>query len=163
MNNNFVLSPIAHIYNSRKTQLDDHWGGPISEIILDDSLPDDCLDGIDEFSHVEILFYFDKVDDVKKFQYSRHPRGNLSWPKVGVFAQRNKDRPNHIGLTIAQIVKRSGRSLYVQELDAINGTPVVDIKPVMVEFLPHQPVFQPEWSHELMKEYWNFNNGIISE
>ena len=86
---------------------------------------------------------------------SRHPRENMDWPKVGLFAQRNKDRPNHIGSTIVRIIKREGRSLFVQGLDAVDGTPVLDIKPVMVEFLPREAVIQPEWSHELMKDYWD--------
>jgi len=163
MKTNFVFSPIAQIYNSRTTLEDDHWGGIVSEIILEKSIPDDSLDGIDKFSHAEILFYFDKVDDDKDFKYSRHPRGNFVWPKVGIFAQRNKDRPNHIGLTIVEIVKRSGRSLYVRGLDAIDGTPVLDIKPVMVEYLPREPVHQPDWSHELMKEYWTKGEENFSE
>ncbi len=85
---------------------------------------------------------------------SRHPRGNKDWPEVGIFAQRNKDRPNHIGLTVVNVVKREGRSLFVQGLDAVNGTPVLDIKPVFTEFLPRGPIRQPGWSHELMKKYW---------
>jgi tRNA (adenine37-N6)-methyltransferase len=161
--NNFIFSPIAYIYNSRTTLDDDHWGGIVSEIILEKSIPDDSLDGIDKFSHAEILFYFDKVEGTKEFHYSRHPRGNMAWPKVGIFAQRNKDRPNHIGLTIAGIVKRSGRSLYVRGLDAVDDTPVLDINPVMIEFLPREQVMQPNWSHELMKEYWNKNDGKIGE
>jgi tRNA (adenine37-N6)-methyltransferase len=159
MKNNFIFSPIAHIYNSRTTLDDDNWGDLVSEIILESSIPDDSLDGIDKFSHAEILFYFDKVEGNREVHYSRHPRGNLSWPKVGIFSQRNKDRPNHIGLTIAGIIKRNGRSLYVRGLDAVDGTPVLDIKPVMVEFLPRGAVLQPDWSHELMKEYWNKNDG----
>ncbi len=142
---------------------DDDWGGIVSEIILEESFPDECLNEIEKFSHAEILFYFDKVEDDKKIIFSRYPRGNLSWPKAGIFAQRNKDRPNHIGLTIVQIVKRGKRSLFVRGLDAVDGTPVLDIKPVMVEFLPREPVHQPEWSHELMKKYWDKNDGNSSE
>jgi tRNA-Thr(GGU) m(6)t(6)A37 methyltransferase TsaA len=161
MKNKFVLTPIAHVFNSRTTLDDDLWGGILSEIILEESLPDDCLDEIEKFSHAEILFYFDKVEADKIVNFSRHPRGNSSWPKAGIFAQRNKDRPNHIGLTIVQIIKRGSRSLFVRGLDAVDGTPVIDIKPVMVEFLPREPIYQPEWSHELMKEYWNKNDENV--
>jgi tRNA-Thr(GGU) m(6)t(6)A37 methyltransferase TsaA len=155
MNHEIVFSPIARISNSRTTLEDDQWGGLVSEVVLEESLPEDCLDGIDAFSHAEILFYFDRVKDKKNLPSSRHPRGNTDWPKVGVLAQRNKDRPNHIGLTIVRIIKRTGRRLIVRDLDAVDGTPVLDIKPIMVEFLPKGPVRQPQWSHELMKEYWN--------
>ena len=154
MNDKILLLPVAYVYNSRTTLIDDHWGGVISKIILDDPFSEDCFEGIDSFSHAEIVFFFDRLDGNKKFDPSRHPRGNPHWPRVGIFAQRNKDRPNLIGLSIVRILERAGRCLIVQGLDAVNGTPVLDIKPVMMEFLPKEPVVQPEWSHELMKEYW---------
>ena len=155
MNTKLLFTPIAYIHNTRTKPEDDHWGGLVSEIVLEDTMPEECLDEIDAFSHAEILFYFDRIQDEHTLAFSRYPRGNNKWPKAGIFAQRNKDRPNHIGLTIVRIIKRKGRSLVVQDLDAVDGTPVLDIKPVMVEFLPREPVHQPEWSHELMKEYWS--------
>lgn len=85
---------------------------------------------------------------------ARHPRNNKEWPAVGIFAQRGKNRPNRLGSTICRIVRVEGSKLFVSELDAINGTPVLDIKPVMTEFLPRQEVHQPAWSHELMRQYW---------
>ena len=85
---------------------------------------------------------------------ARHPRGNPAWPRIGIFAQRGKARPNRIGSTIVRIVERAGASLVVAELDAIDGTPVLDIKPVMREFLPRAEVAQPDWASELMREYW---------
>ncbi len=150
-----IVSPIAYVQNSRSSPEDDHWGAIISEIVLDESLSEASLDGLEIFSHVEILFYFDQVAEPQGFLMCRHPRDNKNWPRVGIFAQRNKDRPNHIGLTIEHIIKREGRRLFVQGLDAVDGTPVLDIKPVMVEFLPREPVNQPEWSHELMSNYWD--------
>jgi tRNA (Thr-GGU) A37 N-methylase len=85
---------------------------------------------------------------------ARHPRNNQQWPAVGIFAQRGKNRPNRLGTTICTLVRVEGRALVVQELDAIDGTPILDIKPVMAEFLPRSAVRQPAWSHELMREYW---------
>jgi len=73
---------------------------------------------------------------------------------VGIFAQRGKDRPNRLGTTIAEIKGREGRVLTVAGLDAVDGTPVLDIKPLMVEFLPRGSVRQPPWSRELMRDYW---------
>ncbi len=155
MKDRVVVYAVAHVKNSRSSLQDDLWGDLISEIVLEDELPESSLDGIDAFSHAEVLFLFDRASDEEGLAMSRHPRGNRTWPKVGIFAQRNKDRPNRIGLTIARVVRRDGRSLFVQGLDAVDGTPVLDIKPVMVEFLPQEPVRQPEWSHELMRNYWN--------
>jgi tRNA (adenine37-N6)-methyltransferase len=149
-----TLKPIGSVRNTRLGPDEDNWGSVVSEIRLDESLPEDCLDGIETFSHAEIMFYFDQVADEAEIPISRHPRGNKDWPKVGIFAQRNKDRPNHLGLTVVSIIKRDGHSLFVKGLDALDGTPVLDIKPVFAEFLPHQAIRQPEWSHELMKDYW---------
>jgi tRNA-Thr(GGU) m(6)t(6)A37 methyltransferase TsaA len=155
MKSEIVIHPIAHVKNSRSSLEDDRWGAIISEIVLEETLPQASLDGIETFSHVEVLFYFDQIEEEQELLMSRHPRGNSKWPKVGVFAQRNKDRPNHIGSTFVRVINREGRSIFVQGLDAVNGTPILDIKPVMVEFLPHEPVEQPEWSHDLMNNYWN--------
>jgi tRNA (Thr-GGU) A37 N-methylase len=73
---------------------------------------------------------------------------------VGIFAQRARARPNRLGTTIVRIISCEGARLRVRGLDAIDGTPVLDIKPVMAEFLPREPVRQPAWSTELMADYW---------
>jgi len=148
------LEPIGHVRSERHDLSDDDWGGVRARIEMDDKFPIECLDGLDEFSHAEVIFCFDRVDPHKVEHGARHPRGNTEWPKVGIFAQRGKDRPNRLGSTIVQILGREGRTLLVQGLDAIEGTPVVDIKPVMAEFLPRGTLRQPAWSHELMRNYW---------
>ena len=84
----------------------------------------------------------------------RHPRNNLDWPKVGIFAQRAKRRPNRLAHSIVRLLGRNGSRLRVLALDAIDGTPVLDIKPVLSEFLPREPVRQPAYSRELMRDYW---------
>ncbi len=78
---------------------------------------------------------------------------------VGIFAQREKNWPNRLGLTTVRVLGVIGRVLRVAELDAIDGTPVLDIKPVMAEFRPRTPVRQPAWSHALMREYWRMPDG----
>jgi tRNA (adenine37-N6)-methyltransferase len=133
---------------------DDFWGGEESCISLTEAFTAEALQGLSEFSHVEILFLFHQVDASKIVTGARHPRNNPEWPAVGIFAQRGKNRPNRIGSTICQITRVEGTRLFVSELDAIHGTPVLDIKPVIVEFLPRQPIRQPAWSHELMRQYW---------
>ncbi len=150
----YNVHPVAKVTNSRSEMEDDFWGEVVSVIELDDSLEEDSLDDIESFSHLEVLFIFDKVDDDQVQYGSRHPRNNEDWPKVGIFAQRGKNRPNKIGATIVTLRKKEGRKLYVSNLDAIDGTPIIDIKPVMKEFLPDGEVRQPKWSTELMKDYW---------
>lgn len=148
------LEPIGYVRTRRADAQDDYWGGEESCVELTDHFAPEALDGIEEFSHAEILFFFDRVDPARIERGARHPRNNPAWPKVGIFAQRGKNRPNRLGSTIARIVKREGRRLYLSELDAIDGTPVVDVKPVMREFLPREAVRQPAWSSELMLRYW---------
>lgn len=150
----FSVSAIASVKNSRREIEDDNWGDVVSIIELDASLPEEALFEIESFSHAEIIYYFHLVEDAKVETGSRHPRNNKAWPKVGILSQRGKNRPNRLGATIVKILKREGRIIHVQGLDAIDGTPILDIKPVMREFLPHEEVAQPEWATELMKHYW---------
>ena len=150
----FTVTPIAFVKNNRVEAIDDNWGSIISEIVLVDDIPDHALDGIDSFSHLEIIFVFDRVRKEDIVHGSSHPRGMENYPRVGIFAQRKKDRPNLIGSTIVELISREGRSVLVRRLDAIDGTPVIDIKPVMLEFLPEGEIKQPEWSVDLMKDYW---------
>lgn len=148
------LSPIAIVRNERREIEDDYWGNIISVIELEPSLPEDALSEIESFSHAEIIYYFHRVEEAKIESGARHPRNNKNWPKIGILSQRGKNRPNRLGVTIVKILKREGRRLHVQGLDAIDGTPILDIKPVLKEFLPREEVRQPEWATELMKNYW---------
>jgi len=109
---------------------------------------------LETFSHAEIIYQFHLVTDNEIVTGARRPRENPLWPRVGIFAQRARLRPNRLGLTVVRILRRDGRSLFVEGLDAVEDTPVLDIKPVMQEFLPRGRLRQPEWSHEVMKDYW---------
>ena len=133
---------------------DDHWGKIISTIRLSSHIGRDGLLGIEDFSHLGIIFYFHIVPEDQIEMGARHPRNNLSLPKVGIFAQRGKDRPNRLGSTIVELLKIEGISLTVRGLDAIDGTPVLDIKPVMKQFFPHKDIREPEWVKAVMAKYW---------
>lgn len=148
------VEPIGYVRGGRAHAEDDFWGGAEAEIELAPGYEADALAGLETFSHVEVLFHFDRVAPERIVTRARHPRGNRDWPAVGIFAQRGKSRPNRIGSTIVRVLGRAGRRLHVAELDAIDGTPVVDIKPVMREFLPREDVRQPDWVQELMRSYW---------
>ncbi len=149
-----TLTPIATVRCDREGDVDDHWGHVVSSITLESDFDAEALDGIESFSHLEILFYMHKLDQSKICRTKRHPRENRAWPEVGIFAQRGRHRPNQIGLSVAKLLKREGRTLTVSGLDAIDGTPVLDIKPVFREFLPREAVRQPSWVSELMRMYW---------
>jgi len=147
------ISPVAFVHNERTTPVDDHWQPIISTITLAPHIPESSLEGIEMFSHLEIIYFFDQVKE-QDIVWSGRPRGNPDYPEMGIFAQRKKDRPNRIGLCTVKLLEHSGRSLRVQCLDAIDGTPVLDIKPVFAEFKPDDSLRQPAWVSDLMKHYW---------
>lgn len=151
------LTPIAYVSNSRKEVTDDFWGGIVSEIKLTDDFTADALEGLGDYSHAEIIFHFNKADKNESVTGKSHPRGNTAWPETGIFAMRKKDRPNHLGLTIVKIEKVEEKSLFVTGFDAIDGTPVLDIKPVLKDFLPNEEIKEPGWVSELMQDYWKEN------
>jgi tRNA (adenine37-N6)-methyltransferase len=147
--------PIGFVRGGRTDLADDQWGHVVAEIVLDDRFSAEVLDGLDAFSHLDVVFVFDQVDEATVTVDARHPRGRVDWPLVGIFAQRAKGRPNRIGVTTCEIIAVEERIVTVRGLDAIDGTPVLDLKPYMVEFAPRGLVHQPAWSSELMKDYWS--------
>jgi len=151
-----TLHSIGTVRSTRKTPTDDHWDAEQSSIELDPTqFSADALLGLSDFSHAEILFYLHQIDPANIATADRHPRNNPNWPKVGIFAQRAKNRPNQLAATICKILRIDGPVLHVAGLDAIDGTPVLDIKPWVKEFAPRGPVHQPQWTSELMQAYWS--------
>ncbi|HEX3948061.1 MAG TPA: SAM-dependent methyltransferase [Acidimicrobiales bacterium] len=148
------MVPVGTVRSPRREVVDDDWGAVVSTIELLAPYGPAALAGLDQFSHVEILFLFDQVDPTAVCTGARHPRGNPAWPAVGIFAQRAKDRPNRIGLCTSRLLGVDGTSLRVQGLDAVDGTPVLDVKPHMAELGPRGTVHQPSWSTELMAGYF---------
>lgn len=146
---------VGKVVSSRKEASDDNWDSVMSYIEIDGSqFGEDALLGLKDFSHLEVIFLMNQVDVRKVESSARHPRNNSQWPMVGIFAQRAKSRPNQIGTTICRIEKIEGLKIWLRGLDAIDGSPVLDIKPWVKEFGPRGDVHQPEWITELMKEYW---------
>ncbi|MDN4165919.1 TrmO family methyltransferase [Cytophagales bacterium LB-30] len=147
------LQSIATVKNSRIEPIDDEWEAIIGDIELSSHIPTEAFDNISNFSHLEIIYFLDKVDK-KDVIFSGQPRGNPNYPSMGIFAQRKKDRPNTIGLATVELLEHNGRTLKVKFLDAINGTPILDIKPVFKEYEPKSEIKQPNWVADLMKNYW---------
>jgi tRNA (Thr-GGU) A37 N-methylase len=151
----FTLQPVGHVRGGRTAAEDDDWGAPRCRIELDPAVvTEEATLGLDAFSHVEIVFLFDGVDPEAVCTGARHPRGNTDWPRVGILAQRAKDRPNRIGTTVCPLVEAAGLTIEVRGLDAIDGTPVLDVKPYLTGFAPRGEVREPAWASELMAGYW---------
>lgn len=148
------MQPIGTVRCARDPHEEDDWGDVPATIELSPAFGPEALAGLEEFSHVQVLFLLHTVDPARTVSGLRHPRNNPAWPAVGIFAQRVKRRPNRLASTICRLERIDGTRLWVRGLDAIDGTPVLDLKPVMAEFLPREPIRQPRWSSELMREYW---------
>ena len=150
-----TMTPVGVVHGGRDVPEDDDWGQSRARIDLDPAYFDvEALLGLDAFSHAEVVYVFNGVGDDEIVHGARHPRGREDWPKVGIFAQRGKNRPNRIGVTVCDIVAVDGLSLKVRGLDAIDGTPVLDLKPVMAGFAPRGEHHEPAWAGEIMKDYW---------
>jgi len=147
------LEPIGVVKSPIQEQMDEGWGAVNSEIWINNELASG-LDGLENFSHAVIIFLmhqasFDIVRDLK-----RRPRGRVDMPEIGIFAQRAKHRPNPIGVTAVQVLGVSGAVLYVQGLDAIDGTPVLDIKPYVPAFDYVDNATVPTWVGQIMAGYF---------
>jgi tRNA (adenine37-N6)-methyltransferase len=151
----FTIEAVGRVRGGRDVPEDDNWGASRASILLDGArFSSEALLGLEAFSHAEVVFVFDRVGDQELTFDARHPRGNKNWPRVGIFAQRGKNRPSRIGVSVCRIVGIDGLSLEVEGLDAIDGTPVLDIKPVLSGFLPRGEVREPAWAREIMASYW---------
>ncbi len=117
----------------------------VSKIIL---LPEyhGGLEGLGDFSHAYILTYLHQTGYQPERHLQRRPRGLASLPMVGIFARRAKERPNQIGLTVVKVVRVAADELEVQGLDAIDGTPVLDIKPYFPYFDSRSNAEVPAWT-----------------
>lgn len=158
MHREISVKPIGVVRGGRAEAIDDKWGTNISAFELDNiSFGPETLVGLEFFSQLEVIFVFDRVSLDKIESGARHPRNRKDWPLVGIFAQRGKNRPNRLGLCTCRIVKVEGTTVHVEGLDAIDGTPVLDLKPVMQGFLPRDKVKEPEWAAEIMSAYGSPN------
>lgn len=155
------MLPIGYVRGGRSAVEDDDWAEVKSTIELDtEQMEPQALAGLDTFSHVEVVFVFDRVDPAAVCRGSRHPRGNTEWPEVGILAQRAKDRPNRIGVTVCRLVGLRDAGIEVAGLDAVDGTPVLDVKPYMSDFGPQGSFREPAWCRELMEGYWSTDDIV---
>jgi tRNA (Thr-GGU) A37 N-methylase len=151
----FVVEPVAHAVGGRREPTDDYWGGVRCILRIDGSrFPPDAAAGLQEFSHLEVVFRFHLSDPAKLDVSARRARGNPAWPVVGIFGHRNMRRVNWLGVSRCRLLEVDGFDLHVEELDAVDGTPVLDIKPWFAELGPRGEVRQAAWSHELMRDYF---------
>jgi tRNA (adenine37-N6)-methyltransferase len=150
-----AMKPIGFVRGGRREATKDHWGDNRCRLELDEKrFTHEALIGLDEVSHVEIIFYFHIHEDEKTERGARRPRGRSDWPLVGIFAQHGRMRPNRIGASICRVLGLDGTTLVIEGLDAVDGTPILDIKPIWTGYLPRGEVREPQWAKEIMEQYW---------
>jgi tRNA-Thr(GGU) m(6)t(6)A37 methyltransferase TsaA len=151
--NSISLKIIGYVHSTVKEQTDEHWGRVEARVVLKPEYRAG-LQGIEQFSHALIVTFLHEA----RFEPSKHlvrrPRGLDSMPEVGIFAQRAKDRPNPLGITAVSIAGVESGVLVVRGLDAIDGTPVVDVKPYYPAYDRIMNASVPEWVDRLMKGYF---------
>jgi tRNA-Thr(GGU) m(6)t(6)A37 methyltransferase TsaA len=149
-----VAQPVGWVRSTRSDLSDDQWADVPAVISLAPGYGEEALAGLADFTHLEVVYQFHLVTTGQIESRARHPRDNADWPLVGIFAQRGKNRPNRIGVSRCTLVRVEGTDIHVLGLDAVDGTPVLDIKPYLREFGPRGEVRQPAWASELMREYY---------
>ncbi len=147
------LIPIGTVRSPRAEAVDEGWGSVVAEIQLQPGLGSG-LAGLSDFSHALIIFYMHEARFDWKNDVVHRPRGREDMPEVGIFSQRTRTRPNSIGVTAVEVLGTEGDVLRVRGLDAIDGTPVLDIKPYFPPYDYVEQVRVPEWVDRLMEGYF---------
>jgi tRNA-Thr(GGU) m(6)t(6)A37 methyltransferase TsaA len=122
-----------------------------SMIVINDEYID-CLDGIEDFSHLIIFFWTHKVPEKARQIKKVHPAGIKKIPMKGIFATRSPVRPNPICKTTVKLIEKKGNTLLVEGLDAIDDTPVIDIKPHLPFYDSPTNIKLANWMYDLMEE-----------
>ena len=149
---NITLKPVGIIRNGITEAVDEGWGKVTSVIELRPDLSG-IIDGLDGFSHVIVVYWMHETPEVP--QLKRRPRGREDMPELGLLAQRARHRPNPVGITAVEIVSVASDRLTVKGLDAIDGTPVLDLKPYVPVFDRRDGARVPEWFDRLMQGYFD--------
>lgn len=148
-----VLQPIGHVRSVRSEPVDEGWGTVTSDVVIDEVYRDGLL-GLEQFSHAVIVFWMNGAHYEQARHIRRRPQGREDMPMMGIFAQRAKDRPNPIGVTTVEVLEVQADRIRVRGLDAIDATPVLDVKPYFRCFDAGNETKEPEWVDQLMGTYF---------
>ena len=145
--------PIGTVRTSAVEAIDEGWGDVESEIHIGEPFARG-LEGIEQWSHVIVVYWMHEAEFDAERDLVRRPRGREDMPEAGIFAQRARHRPNPIGLTAVRLIGREGNVVRVRGLDAIDGTPVLDIKPYVPVYDRIDDAVGPAWMNTLMEGYF---------
>ena len=148
-----TFSPIGYVSSPATQTADEGWGKVVSRVTLRPSLARG-IEGLEQFSHALIITHLHLSSFDPERDIVRRPRGLASMPEAGIFAQRAKDRPNAIGITAVKILGVGEGFIDVRGLDAVDGTPVLDVKPYVPQFDRVGEATVPPWMNRLMEGYF---------
>jgi tRNA (adenine37-N6)-methyltransferase len=149
-----TFQAIGYVRSTVREPTDQGWGPVVSQIELLPEFGAGTL-GLEGFSHVIVVAFLHRARfEPAAHTLRRRPQGRAEFPEVGIFAQRAKNRPNRIGITTVELLAVAGPRLEVRGLDAIDGTPVLDIKPYFPQYDAKTTVRTPDWVSELMRDYF---------
>jgi tRNA-Thr(GGU) m(6)t(6)A37 methyltransferase TsaA len=147
-----AVKPIGVVRNSVTAPRTGGWEGLESTIVVQDRWAG-ALDGLEGFSHIFVIYWMHIVsEELRATTTHVHPRGNPQIPLQGVFATRSPVRPNPIGLRVVALLERRGNVLRVRGLDAIDGTPVLDLKPYLFYYDGVAESTVPDWAQKAAKD-----------
>lgn len=149
-----VIEPIATVVGGHTQIHDDYQGGVEAIIRLRDDLPEETVLGLESFSHLEVVWHFNQASPNDVALHARSPRNNPQWPPSGTFAHRNHRRPAQIAISHPRLLRIRGLDLHVTDLDAINGTPILDLAPWFPAMGPQGVVRVATWASEMLENYW---------
>ncbi|MCX4826857.1 TrmO family methyltransferase [Streptomyces sp. NBC_01142] len=145
---------IGRVVGGHAGRIDDYKGGVVSIIRLNPDFPHETLQGLEEFSHLQVVWHFHEGSPNDVALHARSPRDNPAWPATGTFVHHNHRRPARIAISYPRLLRVNGLDLHVEDLDADDGTPIIDLVACFREFLPRGPVTQPTWPGEMLTNYW---------
>jgi tRNA-Thr(GGU) m(6)t(6)A37 methyltransferase TsaA len=126
--------------------------GIISKLVIDSDLAG-ITDGLEDFSHLLVLYWAHLVPPEGRSIIRAHPMGRKELPLVGIFATCSPARPNNICATVVRLLKCRGNTLTVEGLDALDGSPIVDIKPYNPSYYPAEDVKVADWMEQIHREF----------
>lgn len=145
-NGTITLKPLGKAKNRVRQPALPGWKDVVSEIVIEKKYTDG-LDGIEDYSHVVVVYWMNKEGEC---HLKHHPQGRRDVPYVGIFACRCPQRPNRIAISTVELLSRDGNILKVKGLDIVNGTPILDIKPYTPQYDEVKKAKVPDWVSKLV-------------
>lgn len=141
-----TIKPLGLAKNDVSKPMLPGWKEIVTEIVINKKYANG-LDGIEDYSHVIIVYW---MDQEKECHLKHHPQGGEDVPFVGIFACRCPQRPNRIAISTVKLLSREGNKIKVKGLDIVNGTPVIDIKPYTPQYDKIEKTKVPDWVSKLI-------------